>query len=129
LYYTDNDNLYINRFGLVDGSNLRGWAGNGEYGNSDGPKNQSMLVSPKGFIYDGKGNFYFSDGFRQTTRKLNITLNELSTVSSQSTSGWYKDGGLMDAEFRNRDDMAIDKDGNIYILDPGNNAVRKMFLK
>ncbi|WP_214225806.1 IPT/TIG domain-containing protein [Pedobacter sp. B4-66] len=129
LYYSDNENLYINRFGLVDGLNLRGWAGNGEYGSSDGPKNQSMLVSPKGFIYDGKGNFYFSDGFRQTTRKLNMTLNDLSTVSSQSTSGWYKDGGLMDAEFRNRDDMAIDKDGNIYILDPGNNAIRKMFLK
>ncbi|MEJ2903439.1 IPT/TIG domain-containing protein [Pedobacter panaciterrae] len=129
LYYTDNDNLLINRFGLIDASNLRGWAGNGEFGNSDGPKNQSMLAIPKGFIYDGKGNFYFSDGFKQTTRKLNITLNELSTVSSQSTSGSYKDGGLMDAEFRNRDDMAMDKDGNIYIVDAGNNAIRKMFLK
>ena len=36
---------------------------------------------------------------------------------------------LMDAEFRNRDDMAMDKDGNIYIVDAGNNAIRKMFLK
>ncbi|WP_373419271.1 IPT/TIG domain-containing protein [Pedobacter sp. V48] len=128
LYYTDNDNLYINRFGLVDESNLRGWAGNGEFGNSDGPKNQSMLVSPKGFIYDGKGNFYFSDGFAQKTRKLNMTLNELNTVSTQSDRG-FKDGGLNEAAFSSRDDMAIDGEGNIYIVDPGNNAIRKMFLK
>jgi hypothetical protein len=128
LYYTDNDNLYINRFGLADESNLRGWAGNGEFGNSDGPKNQSMLVSPKGFIYDGKGNFYFSDGFNQKTRKLNMTLNELNTVSTQSDRG-FKDGGLNEAAFSSRDDMAIDGEGNIYIVDPGNNAIRKMFLK
>lgn len=128
LYYTDNDNLYINRFGLADESNLRGWAGNGEFGNSDGPKNQSMLVSPKGFIYDGKGNFYFSDGFEQKTRKLNMTLNELNTVSTQPDRG-FKDGGLNEATFSSRDDMAIDGEGNIYIVDPGNNAIRKMFLK
>lgn len=128
LYYTDNDNLYINRYGLLDESNLRGWAGNGDFGNSDGAKNQSMLTSPKGFIYDGKGNFYFSDGFKQTTRKINMTLNELGTISTQPSRG-FKDGGLNEAEFSMRDDMAIDSDGNIYIVDPGNNAIRKMFLK
>lgn len=38
-------------------------------------------------------------------------------------------GGLNEAEFSMRDDMAMDGEGNIYIVDPGNNAIRKMFLK
>lgn len=129
LYYTDNDNLYISRFGLADGSNLRSWAGNGEFGNSDGPIGQSMLALPRGFVYDGKSSLYFSDGLGRSTRKVNMTLNELSTVSKQLGNGTYKDGGLNEAEFRNRDDMAIDSEGNIYIVDQGNNAIRKMFLR
>ncbi|SMC90037.1 IPT/TIG domain-containing protein [Pedobacter nyackensis] len=127
-YYTDNDNLLISRFDLSNGTNQRSWAGDGNFGNSDGPKNQSMLVTPRGYIIDGQGNFYFSDGFSQTTRKINMILNEISTVSRQPARG-YKDGGLNEAEFSSRDDMAIDKDGNIYIVDQGNNAIRKMFLK
>lgn len=128
-YYVDNENLHISRFDLVNGSNLRAWAGNGQFGNSDGPIAQSMLALPKGLISDGKENLYFSDGFGLSTRKVNMTLNELSTVSKQSGSGTYKDGGLNEAEFRNRDDMAIDSEGNIYIVDYRNNAIRKMFLR
>ncbi|MCQ6957234.1 IPT/TIG domain-containing protein [Mucilaginibacter aquariorum] len=128
LYYSDTESLYINRYDLDNKTNIRGWAGNGNFGNSDGPKNQSSLVIPLGLITDGQGNIYFSDGFAATTRKINLTLNELSTISSQPSTG-YKDGGLNEAQFRNRSDMAIDKDGNIYIVDQYNNAIRKMFLK
>ncbi|WP_345210473.1 IPT/TIG domain-containing protein [Mucilaginibacter gynuensis] len=128
LYSSDSDGLYINRYDLNTKTNLRGWAGNGEFGNSDGPKNQSMLAIPLGLITDGQGNIYFSDGFAQTTRKINLTLNELSTVSTQPARG-YKDGALNEAQFMNRSDMAIDKEGNIYIVDQFNNAIRKMFLK
>jgi hypothetical protein len=127
LYYTDNDNLYISRYDLVANINTRNWAGNGGYGYADGPKDQAMLLS-RGLLADGQGNLFFSDGYIQTTRKINMTLNEISTISRQSAAG-YKDGGLDEAQFRVRLDMAIDKDGNIYIVDQYNNAIRKMFLK
>lgn len=128
LYYSDNESLYINRYDLDNKTNMRGWAGNGNYGNSDGPKNQAMIVSPLGLITDGNGSIYFNDGFVGTTRKINMTLNEVSTISRQPGPG-YKDGGLNEAQFKNRSDMAMDKDGNIYIVDQYNNAIRKMFLK
>ena len=128
LYFSDNEGLYINRYDIDNRTQVRGWAGNGEFGNSDGPKNSSMLASPTGLITDGQGNIYFSDGFAATTRKINLTLGELSTVSKQPSRG-YKDGGLNEAQFMSRSDMAIDKDGNIYIVDYQNNAIRKMFLK
>ncbi|MET4545584.1 hypothetical protein ABIE26_002902 [Pedobacter africanus] len=127
-YYTDNDNLYIGRFNLATGINQRTWAGNGEFGNSDGPISRSMLGTPRGFIYDGKGNLYFSDGLKPTTRKVDMILNELTTISTQPARG-FKDAGLNEAQFSSRDDMAMDKEGNIYIVDQGNNAIRKMFLK
>jgi sugar lactone lactonase YvrE len=128
LYYSDSESLYINRYDLNNKTNMRGWAGNGNYANSDGPKNQAALVNPLGLIKDNNGDIYFSDGFVGTTRKINMTLNEVGTISRQPGPG-YKDGGLNEAQFRSRSDMAIDKDGNIYIVDQYNNAIRKMFLK
>lgn len=128
LYHSDAEGLYINRYDVDNRTLERGWAGNGNFGNSDGPKNQAMIASPLGLVTDGQGNIYFSDGLFGTTRKVNLTLNEVSTVSKQTVRG-YKDGALNEAQFWNRSDMVIDKDGNIYIVDQQNNAIRKMFLK
>ncbi|WP_083801772.1 IPT/TIG domain-containing protein [Pedobacter sp. BAL39] len=128
LYFADSESLYIGRFDLVNSIYDLRWAGNGNFGNADGPIKSAMLVSPKGFVGDGKGNMYFSDGFSQNTRKVDLIQNTISTVSAQTTRG-FKDGGLNEAQFMQRDAMAMDKDGNIYIVDMGNNAIRKLFLK
>ncbi|MNU08447.1 hypothetical protein D3C72_2544960 [compost metagenome] len=57
-----------------------------------------------------------------------MATRRVSTIFKANNRG-YINGTLLESRFGAMADMAIDKDGNIYILDPDNKAIRKIFLK
>jgi sugar lactone lactonase YvrE len=101
-------------------------AGNGNLGRSgdDGPATEAELIIT-GMAVDGAGNIYIG-GYDQV-RKVDANSGIISTVAGNSISGFSGDGGLAtDAQLNYVDDLAVDDSGNLYIVDYGNQRVRKV---
>lgn len=79
-------------------------------------------------VTDGAGNLYIADRYNYSIIKINVLTKESTTIA-QFTSGSNVDGSLTEAKFGSIGDMAIDKQGNLYLIDMTNNAVRKITLK
>ncbi|MNL75694.1 hypothetical protein D3C87_2015470 [compost metagenome] len=71
---------------------------------------------------------YATDNFNYALREIDVATRKVSTIFKANNRG-YIDGSLVESRFGALADMAVDKNGNIYILDPDNKAIRKVFLK
>jgi sugar lactone lactonase YvrE len=87
----------------------------------------SPLWSPSGLAVDSHGNVYIADAGNNSIRKVDTSGN-MSTVAGTSKPCYQTacgDGGLaIDAKLSGPQGVAIDKAGNIYIADTGDNRVR-----
>ncbi|WP_212006026.1 IPT/TIG domain-containing protein [Chitinophaga sp. HK235] len=100
----------------------------------DGDLSVARLGSPLCVVSDPtSGNFFFVDNMAMAVRYATPS-GSVKTVAGaegtfQSFKAGYKDGTLKEALFRSMKGIHIDTNGNIYVMDPDNNAVRKIFLK
>lgn len=116
--------------GAVPGAfprNLVGNAGLPDF--RDGPFNTALLnYGIAGVTMGNNSQLYILDRNNYAIRLADLSSRELSTVVKASNG--YEDGSFDQAKFAyGMSDIAVDKDGDIYILDKGNKAVRKIFLK
>lgn len=75
------------------------------------------------------GNIYIADVSNNRIRKINVANGNISTVAGDGSAGFSGDGGNATSASLNRPtNMAFDGSGNMYILDSGNNRVRKVVL-
>lgn len=88
--------------------------------------NGFSLIS--GMVADGAGSLYVVDRWGYSLRKINLATKEV-TIIATFASGSLIDGSLTEAKFGGLGDLTIDKQGNLYVIDMTNNAVRKIFLK
>jgi hypothetical protein len=73
------------------------------------------------------GNIYFIDGGCIGVRKINRSTGFISTIAGIGLSGYSGDGGAaIAAKFYNPVTLHVDKVGNIYIADKGNQRIRKI---
>jgi len=101
-------------------------AGNGTagYTGDGGSGTLAELNNPTDIIIDDTGNVYIADGLNSTIRKLN-TLGVITTIAGNGISGYIGDGGYATAaELKYPCAIAIDKKGNLYVADAGNNCIR-----
>ncbi|MCW3466378.1 IPT/TIG domain-containing protein [Chitinophaga nivalis] len=98
-------------------------------GYQDGPFATALLnYSLTALLTDNNNDLYILDGISYAIRKADLTAKEVSTVIKGEPG--YEDGSFDKAKFAyGLSDMAIDKDGDIYVVDKGNKAIRKIFLK
>lgn len=84
----------------------------------------SALNNPSGIALDSSGNVYFSDTLNHRICKLDV-LGNFSTYagSTMGTSG-FVNGNSSVARFNSPTAIAIDRMGNIYVADTGNNVIR-----
>nr|WP_199156552.1 hypothetical protein [Pedobacter sp. ASV2] len=75
----------------------------------------------------GTGKLIAGDRFNYALREVDIATKSTSTLV-KCTLG-FADGTLASSKIGSMEDMAVDQEGNIYILDATNKAVRKVFLK
>ncbi|WP_158275319.1 IPT/TIG domain-containing protein [Pedobacter sp. HMWF019] len=80
-----------------------------------------------GLALFGNGKMIAGDGNNYAIREIDIDTKAVSTLF-KVTRG-FADGTLTSAKIGSMNDLAVDKDGNIYILDANNKAVRKVLLK
>ncbi len=128
LYIADNVNDKIRKVNTstgvittIAGNGIQGYSGNG------GLALSASLNNPAGITFDTLGNLYIADGGNNVIRKINKNTNIITTVAGTSTNGFIGDGYVATiAWLANPSGIAVDKSGNLYIADKGNNRIRKV---
>lgn len=130
VYISDEDNHRIYQI-LIDGTiNVIAGSGttDGGFSGDGGLAIHAQLGYPSGLAIDNNGNLYVADSRNHRVRKID-TSGIISTVAGNGSEGFSGDGGLaINAQLDWPNDIAFDKNGNLYIADSGNNRVRKVDL-
>ena len=98
--------------------------GNGTAGFADGPAASAMFNNPQGVAVDANGTVYVADTANNRIRKI-TSGGAVSTLAGDGTPG-LQDGTSSSARFNAPQGVATDNQGNVYIADTGNSAVRKI---
>jgi trimeric autotransporter adhesin len=139
LYLADYGNHRIRK--VNSGGIINTIAGNGTQGYSGdgGPALAAKLNYPAGLAVDSAGNLYIGDSGNNAVRKV-APNGIISTVAGNGTKGYSGDGGPATAASLNgvpalfgpipqsqpRIGLTLDSANNLYIVDSGNNAIRKV---
>jgi len=144
LYVADSFNQRIRK--ITPTGVVSTMAGDGIYGYKDGNGLAARFYEPAGLAIDPAGNLYLTDRFNQLIRK--ITPAGVVTTLAGAAASWVNkliycpidptfetglpghkgsiDGAAANALFNFPNDIAIDKNGALYVADAGNNAIRKI---
>jgi hypothetical protein len=125
IYFTDQQLVVrlINPSGIIStfvGNGVQGSAGDG------GAAIQANLNSPAGLAVDDAGNLFIADAGNQAIRKVSATTKSITTVAGILGQGGFSgDGGSANlAKLNTPLGVAVDKSGNIYIVDSQNQRIR-----
>ncbi len=98
----------------------------GMIGSDDGPGSFATFNFPNGICIDQAGNVDISDQSNDTIRKLTPSGNDwiVSTIAGQPLQIGTSDGLASDALFRHPWGIAVDRSGEFYVADYGNQTIR-----
>jgi sugar lactone lactonase YvrE len=99
-------------------------AGSGSIGRGDGTGTAARFRSPQGVAVDASGNVFVADTGNSAIRRVSVD-GAVSTLAGSSFVG-FLDGTGASARFRNPTSVAVDSNGNVFVADSGNNAIRKI---
>ena len=126
LYIADVDAhviRYVRPDGIIEtfaGSGVRGYAGDG------GPATAAELAGPARMELDAEGNLYFCETKSHVVRKVD-TSGVIHTVAGTGARGYSGDGGpATAAELDTPYDIRFAPNGDLYVADTGNHAIRRI---
>jgi hypothetical protein len=111
----------IGKIQTVVGTGEEGYAGDG------GPALEALIGEAYGCAFDSDDNLYICDGRTHTVRRIDKTTQVITTVAGTGESGYSGDGGpATEATMDNLYSLTVDTNGDIYIVDRFNAAIRKV---
>jgi sugar lactone lactonase YvrE len=122
LYIADKSNSRIRK--ITPSGIVSTLAGSSTSGAKDGIGSAASFNQPAGIALDAKGNLFVADEGNNKIRK--ITSTGVVTTLAGNGNGGYIDGTVTVATFNRPYGIAIDRIGNLYIADSGNNKIRKI---
>lgn len=108
------------------------YGGSGEYGEEDGILQQAAFRGPRGLALLPDGSLLVADTDNHLIRRLaGNAAGTFAGVVFETNEAGQPLGGLLDGEaslsvFQSPAALAVDKDGNVYVADTGNHAIRKI---
>jgi glucose/arabinose dehydrogenase len=127
LYIGDTENHRIRRvtpdgtITSVAGSGIEGYSGDG------GLAASAQLAWPRGVALDVEGNLYIADCGNSVIRKV-APDGTITTVAGTGIEGYIGDGGSATrAELADPHGIVIAEDGSLYISEPRNHCIRKVW--
>ena len=91
----------------------------------DGKGAGARFNNPSGIAYAPAGHLYVSDTGNQIIRRINLD-GTVTTVAGKAGSWGFTDGTGANARFSAPIGMCLGADGNLYIADSANHAIRCM---
>ncbi len=122
LYVADTGNHAIRR--IAPGGAVTTLAGNGSPGYADGIGRAAQFNGPVGIAVDDAGIVYVADTYNDRIRRI-AQDGTVTTLAGTGKPNLF-DGPGTAAAFDTPSALAVDHDGNLYIADTGNNAVRRL---
>jgi sugar lactone lactonase YvrE len=123
VYVADTMNNTVRRIG--PGGVTTTVAGTGALGSNDGPADQASFKRPTGIAVDPAGNVFIADTANAAIRRLS-PAGIVTTVAGMPGVYGRDDGTGSGARFSQPNGLASDRQGNIYVADSGNVAIRRI---
>jgi streptogramin lyase len=104
-------------------------AGTGKagYTGDNGPARTAQFNQPFQCDFDAQGNLYIVEAFNHCVRKIDLKTGIITTVAGTGQKGYSGDGGAATkATLNDPHSLIIDQDGNIFIADRQNAAIRRV---
>ncbi len=124
LFISDSENHRIllvanNRITVFAGTGLPGFSGDG------GPATSAQLNHPLGIALDAAGNLYIADSNNSRIRVVSSSTGAITTIAGNGLFGYGGDTGFATDALLNFPAAVLpDANGNIYVADTQNNAIR-----
>jgi hypothetical protein len=129
LYICDGDNNCIrkvNTAGIIStiaGTGSAGYTGDGIEATN------ATLNQPRGVYVNSSGEVFIADYLNHCIRKISAS-GIISTVAGTGMAGYYGDGGpATSAQLSHPVSVAVDAAQNMYLTEPDDQRVRKVFSK
>lgn len=101
------------------------FAGGSFAASADGQGTKAKFNFPADVAVDAAGNIYVADGGNDTIRKITPSGNVTTLAGSAGQEG-NADGVGSFARFRSPQGVAVDGNGNVYVADSRNDAIRRI---
>jgi len=128
IYIADTGNHKVRKVSAATGI-ITTVAGSGPSGSSGdgGPATSARLHSPAGIVVAANGDMYLSDTANDKIRKVTAATGIITTFAGNGTAGYLGDGGAATAaRLKTPEGVALAANGDLYIADMGNHAIRKV---
>ena len=130
LFIADSDNDAVREVNLTTGTitTVAGTLGQPGSSGDGGPATSALLNFPTGIALDGAGNLFIADSGNNAVREVNLSTGTITTVAGTlGVSGSSGDGGpATGAKLNFPAAVAVDSQGDLFIADANNNAVREV---
>ncbi|WP_425508391.1 hypothetical protein [Stenotrophomonas sepilia] len=99
-------------------------AGDGHPGDRDGASAQARFADPYALLRGTDGSVYFTDAGDNNRIRRRLPDGRVETVAGQGEG--RVDGPALQASFNTPSGIAGDAQGNLYVADTGNHAIRRI---
>jgi sugar lactone lactonase YvrE len=131
IFFADDLNNRIRRIdantGIITtiaGNGRADFSGDGELAIS------ASLKAPSSLALDSQGNIFFTDTENNRVRRIDAITNIISTVAGNGETDFNQDNiAATKAALNGPFCISIDRAGNLFIADSGNNRIRKVNLQ
>jgi hypothetical protein len=131
LYVVDDSDMSLQRLVLATGEVFPVAGGSRECGADNGTAATARFCQPSGVVLDGAGNALIADSINQVIRKVELATRAVTTVAGAARQAGAADGSGAQAgfDFQNWNaGLASDGQGNLFVADPNNDAIRKIVV-
>jgi len=123
IFVSDSDNNCIR---IITGGKVYTLAGGATAGYTDAKGKLAAFDLPSGIAIDQNDNLYVADTLNHLIRTISPRGEVTTLAGAASEDGGYLDGAADNARFNEPSDVAVDNEGTVYVLDSGNQMVRKI---